>query len=101
MKITGDRISAATFAYWHYTFEYTLDSIAACGFKNVEFWAASPQFSYLDFTPQERVEKKDQINRMMADRGLKMTVFHPEQQNMYPLISPPPINISGITVSVI
>ena len=72
MKITGDRILAATYAYWHYTFDYTLDSIAACGFKNVEFWAASPQFSYRDFTPQERVAKKKEICRMLAERGLKI-----------------------------
>ena len=93
MKITGDRILAATYAYWHYTFDYTLDSIAACGFKNVEFWAASPQFSYRDFTPQERVAKKKEICRMLAERGLKITVFHPEQQSMYPLniASPNPI----------
>ena len=85
MKITSEQISAATYAYWHYTFDYTLDSIAACGFKNIEFWAASPQFSYLDFTVPERIEKKKEINKMLSERGLKMNVFHPEQQNLYPL----------------
>ncbi len=85
MKITSERISAATYAYWHYTFDYTIESIAACGFRNMEFWAASPQYSYLDFTPQEKAAKKKEINRMLSDRGLKMTAFHPEQQNMYPL----------------
>ena len=85
MKITSERISAATYAYWHYTFDYTLDSIASCGFRNVEFWAASPQYSYLDFTPHERVEKKKELNRMLRERGLKMAAFHPEQQSLYPL----------------
>ena len=80
-----DQISVCTFAYWHYTLDYCLDSIAAAGFKNVDFWAASPQYSYLDYTPEERIARKKEINAMLAARGLSMPVFDPEQQSMYPL----------------
>ena len=85
MKINKKRISVVTYPYWHYTFEYCLDSIAACGFENVEFWAASPQYCYTDYTQHEREVRKREIAEMLRTRGLSMPVFHPEQSNMYPL----------------
>ena len=71
--------------YWHYTMEYGLRSMAACGFKNIEFWAASPQYCYSDYTPEERKARKREIIETMCDAGLKMPIFSPEQMDMYPL----------------
>ena len=85
MKIENSRINVVTYPYWHYTFAYCLDSIAACGFRNIEFWAASPQYCYADYTAKEREERKKEIMEMLCQRNLAMPVFHPEQSNMYPL----------------
>lgn len=85
MKVTRRRWSVVTFPYWHYTFDYCLDSIAANGFENIEFWAASPQYSYADYSKEERIIRKKKICHMLDSRGLKMPVFYPEQSNKYPL----------------
>ena len=92
MKITQDRINISTFPYWHFSLEYTLNSIAASGLKNIEFWAASPQYCYADYVGPEREARKQEIIAMLRKFDLKMPVFYPEQCDMYPLNIASPVS---------
>lgn len=83
MKI--EQIGVVTTPYWHYTLEYALSSIAASGFQNIEFWAASPHYCYADYTPEERIRRRAEICSLIQSFGLRMPVFYPEQMNKYPL----------------
>ncbi|MCI8513835.1 MAG: sugar phosphate isomerase/epimerase [Lachnospiraceae bacterium] len=78
-------VSVVTAPYLHHTLEFALDSIAANGFTQVELWGASPHFCWDDYTKSERVFRIQEIRRMMKERGLRMSVFHPEQVRQYPI----------------
>jgi protein FrlC len=93
MKITKDRWIVNTYPYWHYTLDYGMDSIAAAGFGGIELWGVSPHYCLADYSEQERVARRPEILEMMADRGLRMPVYYPEQSSCYPLniASPNPV----------
>ncbi len=94
-----DQFSVMTAPYLHHTLEYALDSIAANGFKNVELWGASPHYCIDDYSSSERALRIQKINRMLAGRGLKMPVFHPEQIRQYPInIASPEKYIRGQSI---
>ena len=86
-----EQFSVLTSPYLHYTLEYALDSIAANGFGGVELWGASPHFCIDDYTPKERFARIQSIRQMLKERGLKLTVFHPEQCRQYPINIASPI----------
>lgn len=79
------QIGVITAPYGHFTLEYALASIAASGFRNVEFWAASPHYCYADYSPSERAARREEIAQMMRTHDLHMCVLYPEQMNKYPL----------------
>lgn len=86
-----EQFSVLTAPYLHHTLEYGLDSIAANGFSGVELWGASPHYCIDDYTPEERSMRIRKIRQMLKDRGLKLTVFHPEQCRQYPINIASPI----------
>ena len=53
-QLHWDQFCVMTTHYQQHTLEYTLDSIAANGFRNVELWGASPHYCYDDYTPSGR-----------------------------------------------
>ena len=82
-QLHWDQFCVMTTHYQQHTLEYTLDSIAANGFRNVELWGASPHYCYDDYTPSGRNARVQEICRMLKSRGLKMPVFTPEQLRQY------------------
>ena len=86
-----EQISILTAPFLHHTFAYGLDSIEANGFRSIELWGASPHFCLDDDTPEGHTARIREINQMLKDRGLKMTVFHPEQCRQYPINIASPI----------
>jgi protein FrlC len=79
------QFSVVTAPYLHCTLSFALDSIAANGFTGVELWGASPHYCWDDFAPKERAAEARRITKMLRERGLRMTVFHPEQVRQYPI----------------
>lgn len=90
-QLNLEQFSVLTSPYLHHTLEYGLDSIAANGFGGVELWGASPHYCIDDYTPEERSMRIREIRQMLKDRGLKLTVFHPEQCRQYPINIASPI----------
>ena len=86
-----EQISILTAPFLHHTFAYGLDSIEANGFRSIDLWGASPHFCLDDDTPEGHTARIREINQMLKDRGLKMTVFHPEQCRQYPINIASPI----------
>lgn len=87
MKIDKRNLCIVTMPYWHYTLDYGLESIRSCGFQNIEFWAASPHYCYMDYTPEERSARKREIISRIEAYGLKMPVFYPEQLDRYAFLN--------------
>ena len=90
-QLSLNRFSVLTAPYLHHTLEYGLDSIAANGFSGVELWGASPHYCIDDYTPEERSMRIREIRRMLKERGLTLTAFHPEQCRQYPINIASPI----------
>ena len=90
-QLSIERFSVLTAPYLHHTLEYGLDSIAANGFLGVELWGASPHFCIYDYTLKERTARIRNIRGMLKDRGLILTMFHPEQCRQYPINIASPI----------
>lgn len=79
------RVSVMTAPYLHHTLAFALDSIAANGFSGVELWGASPHYCRDDFSGRDRKAEARRIAEMLRERGLSMTMFHPEQVRQYPV----------------
>lgn len=90
-QLKQEQFSVLTSPYLHHTLEYGLDSIAANGFHGVELWGASPHYCIDDYTPEERSMRIREIRQMLKERGLRLTVFHPEQCRQYPINIASPI----------
>ncbi len=84
-EMKKEQISVLTAPYLQHTLEYAFDSIAANGYKKVELWGISPHYCLDDNrTLPERVFRVKEIRKMLDDRGLIMSMFHPEQHRQYP-----------------
>ncbi len=83
--ITFDQFGIMTVGYQQYSLEYCFDSIADSGLKNVDFWGGAGHYCYFDTPSEERQKKVRTIRRMLDERGLKMSVFTPEQLCLYPI----------------
>ena len=71
--------------YQQYSLDYCLDSLAANGFRYVDFWGGATHYCAFDTPPGERKRRVREIRKMMDDRGLKMSVFTAEQICLYPI----------------
>jgi len=88
-RISMQNISVMSVQYWHYSFEYFLDSMERCRLKNIELWAGAPHYSFDDYP--SRSEARGRIAAMrcqIEERGMKVVMLTPEQLNY-------PINIAG------
>lgn len=85
MPLSMEQFCTSNFSYFRYPFDRFLDDAVDLGVKNIEIWGISPHLYVNDVTDAGVAE----INRKIADRGLKTICFTPEQC-IYP------INISAV-----
>lgn len=74
------QIAGMNYAYWHYPFDYFLDSMNRIGLENIEIWGGSPHFDIEDFSSAQIRA----LRRNIADHQLKIVCYTPEQVN-YPV----------------
>jgi len=87
--LTMQNISVMSVQYWHYSFEYFLDSMERCGLKNIELWAGAPHYCFDDYeTRADASAKIAGLRRQIESRGMRVIMLTPEQLNY-------PINIAG------
>ena len=87
-RISMQNVSVMTVQYWHYSFEYVLDSIEKCGLKYLELWAGAPHYTLMTIRPSQRQPKIAKMRRQIEDRGMKVIMLTPEQLNY-------PFNLAG------
>jgi protein FrlC len=82
-------IAVMSVQYWHYSFEYFLDSMEKCNLHNIDLWGGAPHFCFDNYKTRAKADKKiSEIRKQIEDRGLRVITFTPEQLNY-------PINIAG------
>ena len=83
-RITMENFAVMSVQYWHYSFEYFLDSMEKCGIKNIEMRAAVPHYCRLNYkTSNEAFAKIREVRKQIQDRGMQVVVYTPETL-MYP-----------------
>ena len=88
------RISMANMAvmnvqYWHYSFDYFLDSMEKCKLRNIELWTGAPHFYYDHFiSHSEQTRHIARLRDKIAARGMRVVMVTPEQLNY-------PVNLAG------
>ncbi|HAF62612.1 MAG TPA: xylose isomerase [Anaerolineaceae bacterium] len=88
-KLSMQNISVMNVQYWHYSFEYFLDSMEECGLHNIELWAGAPHFYYEDYScPHDRTRAITALRKEIESRDMRIVMFTPEQLNY-------PVNIAG------
>ena len=88
-ELSMQNISVMSVQYWHYSFEYFLDSMEKCQLKNIELWAGAPHFCFDNYKSHLEMEKKiASLRKQIEDRGMRVITLTPEQLNY-------PINIAG------
>ena len=88
-KITMANIAVMNVQYWHYSFDYFLDSMEKCRLRNIELWTGAPHFYYDHFS--SRTEQQHYIGLLrdkIAARGMRVVMVAPEQFNY-------PVNLAG------
>jgi len=87
--ISIQNIAVMSVQYWHYSFEYFLNSIEKCQLKNIDFWAGAPHFCFDNYKTRSEADKKiSELRKQIEDKGMKVIILTPEQLNY-------PINIAG------
>jgi fructoselysine 3-epimerase len=87
--LTTQNISVMSVQYWHYSFDYFLDSMEKCGLKHIELWAGAPHYCFDDYRDRRHAWRKiARMRRQIEARGMDVILFTPEQLNY-------PINIAG------
>ena len=85
------KLIVETSPYWHFTLDYMMSSIEACGFREMELWAAAPHYCFAD-APSAQTERLREIKERIVAHNLAVPVFSPEQCVKYPwnIASPDP-----------
>lgn len=87
--ISMQNIAVMNVQYWHYSFEFFLNSMEKCGLKNIDLWAGAPHYCFDDYKTRSEADKKiAELRRQIEDRGMRVITLTPEQLNY-------PINIAG------
>lgn len=74
-----ENFSVMSVQYFHYSFDYFLDSMEKCGLKNIDLWGASPHYCRLDYlTSNDAFRKIREMRKKIDDRGMKVVVYTPE-----------------------
>ncbi len=90
-KITLKNFAAMTVSYLQYSLDYTLDSLAEIGIRNIDLWGGTPHYYRYDRNDKERIEFLETLQRKAAQRGLNFVVYTPETLNYpYAIADPDP-----------
>ena len=90
-KITLKNFAAMTVSYLQYSLDYTLDSLAKIGIRNIDLWGGTPHYYRYDRNDKERIEFLETLQRKAAQRGLNFVVYTPETLNYpYAIADPDP-----------
>ncbi|MBQ1811461.1 MAG: hypothetical protein II009_02435, partial [Erysipelotrichaceae bacterium] len=90
-KITLKNFAAMTVSYLQYSLDYTLDSLAEIGIRNIDLWGGTPHYYRYDRNEKERIEFLETLQRKAAQRGLNFVVYTPETLNYpYAIADPDP-----------
>jgi protein FrlC len=74
-----DNVAVMSIQYWHYSFDYFIDSMVKCGIKNVELWPGEPHYYREDYRSSGEAKKRIRaIRRKMDDAGLKVIMYTPD-----------------------
>lgn len=74
-----EQIAAMSVQYVQYSLDYTIDSFAKCGVKNIEFWGAEPHYFRLNYlTRYEASNKLRKISKQLEESGIKVVMYTPE-----------------------
>jgi protein FrlC len=77
-------VAAMSVQYWHYSFDYFIDSMVKCGINNVEFWSGEPHYYRGDFRSSgDATRRIRELRKKMDNAGLKVIMYTPETLN-YP-----------------
>ena len=88
-RISMQNVAVMSVQYWHYSFEYFLDSMEKCNLHNIELWGGAPHFYFDNYATTAEADKKiSEMRKQIENRGMKVITFTPEQLNY-------PINIAG------
>lgn len=79
MLIKPDRIAAMSVQFVQYSLDYTIDSFAKCGIKNMEFWGAEPHYYRDNYqTRFEASQKLRNIRQKLDEHDMKVVMYTPE-----------------------
>ena len=84
MKLKKEQIAIGNYHYTAWSFDHFLRSVQDLGLTNIEIWGAKPHF----LPGIQSEEYLRETARKIADAGLKVVCFCPEQNNY-------PVNISA------
>lgn len=87
-KLKKEQIAIGNYHYTNWSFDHFLHSVQKLGLKNIEVWGAKPHFLV---GIQSQTYLQDTAKKI-ADAGLKVVCFCPEQNNY-------PVNISAAELS--
>lgn len=79
-KLSLSRFAGMNIHYFHFPFDYFLDSMVRLGISNIELWAASPHF-YVD---DLKIASVNRIKKKIKERNLNVICLTPEQC-VYPI----------------
>jgi protein FrlC len=78
-KLTMDNVAAMSIQYWHYSFDYFINSMVQCGIRNVELWPGEPHYYREDFRSSGDAAKRiRELRRKMDDAGLQVIMYTPD-----------------------
>ena len=90
-KITLKNFAAMTVSYLQYSLDYTLDSLAEIGIRNIDLWGGTPHYYRYDRNDKERIEFLETLQKKAVQRGLNFVVYTPETLNYpYAIADPDP-----------
>lgn len=65
--------------YWHYSFDYFLDSMARCGISNIELWPGEPHYYRGDYrTGAQAAKRIRELKAKLDSYGMKVVMYTPE-----------------------
>jgi protein FrlC len=79
-RLDPRKICGSNFSYYRFTFERFLDDMASLNLEAIEIWGVAPHLHVDEVTSEDLRALK----RKIAERGLKMVCFTPEQI-LYPI----------------
>ena len=73
-NVAAERLAASNLHYFFFPVEYAFEHISGAGYRNLEFFGATPHF----FADSRCNLDCGRIRRLAADNGLNICCYHPE-----------------------